>query len=101
MQTQEHDVLAILGEKGFKYADVRVGYRSNANIVSFAARAIDPDGTVRAVEPQNVHDDVALASEVDDENYKIRVFGFPGVKVGSVLEYQYTIEAPEMYYSIR
>lgn len=88
-----HDVVKVLSEKGYSYADVRVGYSTKSEIVGFEARTIGPDGSVQLVQPANVFDDESSA--VDKKgSYKVRVFAFPGVKVGSVLEYRYSVEYP-------
>lgn len=100
-QWQQHDVLAIHGEKGFSYANVRVPYRADAKFVAFAARTISPTGEISVVEPASIKDDVAREADGDDDDYKVRIFSFPDVKVGSVLEYQYTIEGPRVYTSLR
>lgn len=102
MERQHHDVLAILTEKGFEHADVRVVYPEKGEIRHFAARTIAPDGAVTAVEPSRVIDDKVKFGDVGGA--KVRVFAFPGVQVGSILEYNYTIRIPrvpwyESYYA--
>lgn len=89
----QHAVLKVLSEKGYHYASVRVPYNKRAEVVGFEARTIGADGAVQAVRPENVFEDESDRSD-DKDNYRVRVFAFPGVKVGSVLEYRYTLEYP-------
>lgn len=100
MQIQHHEVVSILNERGFRYANVGVRYDGDAKIVSFAARTIAPDGTVRSVAPSSVHDEVGRKDSGDSSDSRVRIFAFPEVKVGSTLEYQYTIEYPELDYRL-
>ncbi len=88
-ERQRHDVVAILTEKGFRYANFRIIYpNKNSALIAFAARTINEDGTATPLEPEWVFDD-----EVKGDEYgaKVRVFTFPNVKVGSILEVQYTL----------
>lgn len=88
-ERQAHDVLAILNEKGYRFADVRIVYpNKSSELVAFAARTINDDGTATPLEPEWVFDDEVKAEE---NGAKVRVFTFPNVKVGSILEYQYTL----------
>jgi len=98
MQVQQHDVLRVLNEDGTTYADVRVPYSGDGEILAFEARTVGPDGEVREVEPTRVFDDDARKNEDDeDRNVKVRVFTLPHVVAGSIIEYQYTIQQPQLW----
>lgn len=88
-EIQVHDVIAVLNEKGYDFADVRVIYPDkDSTIEAFSARTINADGSVTEIEPAWVFDDEVQDGE---RGFKVRVFTFPDVKVGSVLEYQYAL----------
>src|SRR5688572_15556924 len=100
-QWHQHNVIAILNEKGFSYANVRVPYSAKGKFVRFEARTVNADGTIAEVAASRVYDDELTKSEKEEGNdYKARVFSFPEVKVGSILEYQYILEVPSFYTSI-
>lgn len=99
-QLLRHEVIAVLSEEGFGVADVRVPYPNKAEFESFEARTIAPDGTVTEVDPSRIYDDDLVKSEEEGSNSKARVFSFPEVKVGSVLEYRYILKLPFLYTSI-
>ncbi len=98
VEWQVHNVLAILTEKGFAHANVRVEYPEKGEIIDFEARTIGPDGEAVPVSSINMHDDTLV--ETKDDASKTRVFAFPNVKVGSVLEYRYTVSYPGMLYAL-
>jgi hypothetical protein len=92
-QWQEHDVIAILNERGFAYANVAVPYRADAQVIAFSARTISPGGEAQPVDPTRTFDDDARRGKSEGDQLKVRVFSFSNVKVGDILEYQYTIES--------
>lgn len=97
MEIQRHDIVAILTEKGKGWANVRVPYHGDGEIVAFAARTVSPDGVAKTVEPSRIFDDEALSNEDDpDRDVKIRVFTLPSVQPGCLIEYQLTIHQPTM-----
>jgi transglutaminase-like putative cysteine protease len=85
--------IKILTESGLKYGDVELRFdkRSDARGTSIGeiyARTVEPDGSIVPFTGKPY--DKLL--EKDKENaYTARVFSFPAVKVGSILEYRYTI----------
>jgi hypothetical protein len=95
-QQQTHEVIKILTEKGrqAKATEIRVRYPKKGNIVSFEARTIQADATIIPLTPEDVYDDDLVKDKKDGNDWKVRVFAFPQVKVGSVIEYQYTREIP-------
>ncbi len=90
----EHAALAVLDRSGHSHANVRVYYRSNWRIKDFAARTIDANGVVHEVTPDRIYDDAAINQSDKDDGLNVRVFAFPRVAEGSVLEYRYVLHLP-------
>jgi hypothetical protein len=88
---EDHVVLKLLKEKAFDNGDVRVSYGSKGTIVGFQARSISPSGEITEIQPQKVFDDEA---KLGKSGVKVRIFTFPGIQVGTTLEYRYAIEYP-------
>ena len=93
-QAMDHVVLAILDRSGQGHANVSVHYRSDWKIKGFRARTIAPDHSVHEVEPESIFEDTSREKAGDDEGWKVRVYAFPQVEAGAILEYQYVIEYP-------
>lgn len=95
-QQQVHEVIKILTERAREggATKVRVEYPKKGDIVSFEARTIQADGTVVPLEPEDVYDDDLVKDHKRGNDWKVRVFAFPKVKVGSIIEYQYTRQLP-------
>jgi hypothetical protein len=93
---QRHQVIAILGEAGFNQAQVTIKLKDDDRLVLLKARTISPSGEVHEVEPEMVIEDQAKVEVARDEHERITVrkFRFPGVKVGSLLEYVWRRERP-------
>lgn len=89
-----HEVFAIQGEGGFDLAEVRVPFRSNYSLVEFVARVVQPDGSEQRFDAKHLLSDVNGKGERD---VNAHFFRFPDVRVGSVLEYAYVVEAPFLW----
>ena len=89
---RRHIRIKILSAKGMDEADVSLPFYAKDRLQSITdvdAQTINPDpagkGTVQKVTSSQIF-------EVDHaENWREKKFGFPSVRVGSVLEYRYTI----------
>ncbi len=78
-----HRAVLIRAEAGMDLANMRVGYDPKANF-SLRARTLLPDGTIRDVTPaETLETDANLGG---DKAFKARIFRFPNVSVGSILE---------------
>jgi hypothetical protein len=95
-----HSVYArvkVLTEKGKELATVEVPYlRDEQKVTDIKARTIHADGTVVPLEgkPEDL-----LAKKAGDRQIGKRVFNLPGVQVGSILEYQYTVRYDDDHFS--
>jgi hypothetical protein len=81
--------IKILTEKGLHLGDVELGFnKGHYTIGEISARTVQPDGTIIPFTGKPF--DKVL--EKDKENaYTARVFSMPAVKVGSIIEYRYTL----------
>lgn len=86
-----HVAIAVLKEGGFGQAEVKIPYRKNQELVVLKARVLQPDGTVRELDPREMLSDTNGKGEQDVQG---RFFRFPDVRVGSVLEYVSLIRYP-------
>lgn len=89
-----HEVIAILGEGGRWLGQVKVPFRANWRFDHFAARIVRPDGT------REEFTDTALLSDTSgkgEQDSNARFFTFPNVTVGSVIEYEWAVEAPHAW----
>ncbi len=96
---QSHSILKVLTEKGFEQANIRIPYGEKDTFIQLAARTINPDGTITEVAPSRIFDEEASKEEKDGGSFRFRIFAFEDVKVGSKLEYVYTIRKPYPYLS--
>ncbi len=94
-EIQRHDVIQILTEAGLKHAQVRIQFDDGGELVLLKARTISPSGEIKEVEPKRVIADTSQSgSVVDRKTERVQLFRFPDVKIGSVLEYVYTVRSP-------
>lgn len=85
-----HFRIKILKEEGLKYATVELPYRALNQYESFTelkAQTLqaDPDGKIRKIKVK------ATSDKPIDRRHNARTFTFPEAKVGSILEYRYTL----------
>lgn len=86
-----HEVFAILGEGGFELAEVRVPFPKTWKLLQFNARIVQPDGTEQRFDGASMLSD---SGGKNDQDRNAKFFRFPDVRVGSVLEYAWQVEAP-------
>ena len=93
--------IKILTAKGLELGDVELPYdkrhdqRGNS-IGEISARTVQPDGTVVPFTGRPF--DKMLRKDADN-TYSARVFSLPAVKVGSIIEYRYTIRWDDNMFS--
>lgn len=85
--------IKILTEEGRKYADIEIPfYKAEGNIGNIHARTVEPDGSIVSFAGKAFDKDIVKARGV---RYLAKTFTLPDVRVGSVLEYYYTLDLPE------
>ena len=94
---QHHEQRLIQDEHGLDYVDVVVPVEDGSRLVMLAARTIHPDGSVLPVETARIMETYARAG---GKGGTMRLFRFPAVTRGSVVEYAWTLETGEIETSI-
>lgn len=89
-QYRLHTVTRIRTRDALDRGDVRIGLAAGKKLVSFRARSIAPDGTVREIGPEALADAPIKAG--DDDVAQILAGAIPGVVVGSIVELEYVVE---------
>jgi len=89
--TEYHAKIKILKKEGFDVAEIKLPYyhteKSTEKILE--VKAITHNNGVKTfVQPQNIF------TTDDDENWSHKVFTFPDIRVGSILEYSYEVQSP-------
>lgn len=93
--------IKVLTEKGLRYADVDVDFdkatdSSGFTIGEFYARTVQPDGSIVPFTGKGM-DKVLEKTGVD--TYTRRAYALPAAKVGSILEYRYTIRRDDHWFA--
>lgn len=85
----------ILTEEGRKYANVELPFiKGNENIVGVRARTIKPNGSIVEFDGKVFDKTIVKSRSV---GYLVKNFTLPGVEVGGIIEYYYTIDLKEHY----
>jgi hypothetical protein len=82
-----HWRLKVLTERGKRYSEVHIRAGKSSRVDEIEARTIKPDGSIVPVPADQVFEKVVL--QVGSARLTERVFSFPAVEVGSILEYRY------------
>ncbi|MEG9433191.1 DUF3857 domain-containing transglutaminase family protein [Terriglobus sp. ADX1] len=102
MHVQYHYMrIKVLTEKGLKYADIEVDFNKKSDlsgytIGEFFARTVQPDGTIVPFTGKGM-DKVLEKDSIN--NYTRRAYSLPAAKVGSILEYRYTIRRDDHWFA--
>jgi len=83
LEFTRHMRLKILTERGKKYAEVSIRYHRNDKIIDIQAHTMNKNWKNVNVKKNDIF-------EKEQKNYKEKVFTFPAVEIGSILEYKYT-----------
>ena len=86
---ERHRVVKILNTSGYSYANVSIGYNDKSEIEMIEARTIGPDGKITVLEDDNVFDVTLYPGFIFFSDQRAKIFTFPAVEVGSILEYRY------------
>jgi Domain of Unknown Function with PDB structure (DUF3857) len=92
-QTKYRIRIKIFNKKGFDYANVKIKYYTPGKIMTITnlrAQTCNSDAagniTVEKVEKSSIYDHKI------NKRYSEKVFAFPAVKEGSIIEYEYTLD---------
>lgn len=85
--------IKILTEEGRKYADVEIPYnKESSHFGELKARTLRQDGSIAEFQGKAFDKQIAKAKGL---KYLAKTFTLPDVQVGSVIEYEYTIDFNE------
>lgn len=87
----EHIIVKIIEESGKKYADVKIPFYEDWEILELRARTIKPNGDVVELNQENIFEVSNFEEYVLYADKKAKVFAFPAVGTGCILEYYYTL----------
>ncbi|PTX59717.1 uncharacterized protein DUF3857 [Kordia periserrulae] len=82
--------IKILKAEGIEYANIVIPYVGRETIINIKAVTHNTDGTTDFDTSQIIHD------EISDGSKELKIL-LPNVKVGSVIEYQYSLVSPYAY----
>jgi hypothetical protein len=84
LEMEIHKRIKVLREAGKDYANVKIHFWHEDKIKDIEAVSYSPDGTKHELEDDNIF-------EEGSKKWKDKVFAIPGVDVGSIIEYRYTL----------
>lgn len=82
-----HWRMKILTERGKEYGEVHIRASKGSRVDALEARTIKPDGTIVPVPPDQIFE--KLAAQVGGFKITEKVFNFPAVEPGAIIEYRY------------
>lgn len=98
---QFHQILRVDSEAGDKFADVRIVFGDNFELVQLDARTRTAEGEWRPVTADQIFSTGGQAlSDEGKQNFQFRTFRFPDVRPGSLLEYGYTLRSDRVQESL-
>jgi len=88
-----HKLMKILNNRGKGAGEVKLSYDSTYQHITIdLARVIKPDGTIIGVGADNIQEVAPWVDFPFYGNTKVLIISMPGLTVGSIIEYQATIE---------
>ncbi|HFE53817.1 MAG TPA: DUF3857 domain-containing protein, partial [Bacteroidetes bacterium] len=88
---ERHRVIKILDCRGLRYANVVIPYDSKSRVEKIQARTISPDGRITELESKDIFDVSLYPQYIWYSDQRAKIFAFPNVEVGSILEYRYSM----------
>jgi len=85
---QYHWRMKILNERGKGYGEQRIRASKGSRVDQLEARTIRPDGSIVPVTPDQIFEKLII--EVGSQRVVDKVFNFPSVEPGAIIEYRYT-----------
>lgn len=86
-----HRIVKIFDIRGHHYANMAVPYSPQNEIEDLQARTISPTGKIKVVNPENIYDISLYPNFMLYSDQKAKLFTFPAIENGSVVEYQYSV----------
>lgn len=86
-----HRIVKIFDIRGHQYANMAIPYAPGNEIEDLQARAISPKGKITVVKPENIYDISLYPNFMLYSDQRSKLFTFPAIEDGSVIEYKYNI----------
>jgi hypothetical protein len=97
--TRVHVQAHVYDDRGIQeLAKVEVPYGKEEWVRDLAARTVKPDGTVIELDPKDVFDRETL--KAGDIRQRVKSFSPPGLTVGDVVEYKYTVRSSRFHFFV-
>jgi hypothetical protein len=88
---ERHRVVKILNTSGYSYANVSIGYNESSDVEMIEARTVSPDGKITVLDEENIFDITLYPRFVFFSDQRAKIFTFPAVEEGCILEYKYRL----------
>lgn len=89
---EKHRIVKILNARGHKYASVAIPYSPRIGLEELQARTISPSGEIFVVKDENIYDISLYPNFMLYSDRMARLFTFPAVENGSIVEYRYVVQ---------
>ena len=87
----EHIVIKILREGGKKHANIKIPFWKDCEVLELRARTIKPNGEIVYLDKADFFEVTDFPEYILYADKKAKVFTFPAVDIGCILEYIYTL----------
>jgi transglutaminase-like putative cysteine protease len=88
---ERHKIIKILNRRGEKFANVMIQYYPTVTIEKIEARTISSSGKIFVIEPKDIFDVNLYPNFIFYSDQRAKIFTFPVVEPGSILEYRYQL----------
>jgi hypothetical protein len=88
---ERHRVVKVFSTSGFSYANVSIGYNESSDVEMIDARTISADGKITVLDEDNIFDITLYPRFIFFSDQRAKIFTFPAVDDGCILEYKYRI----------
>lgn len=87
----EHVAIKVMADAGKKYASVKIPFWSEWEMLDLRARTVRPDGNIVELSSHDFYEITDFPEYLLYADSKARIFTFPAVDTGCILEYIYTV----------
>jgi hypothetical protein len=88
---ERHRVVKVFNTSGYSYANISIGYNENSDVEMIEARTIAADGKITVLDDENIFDITLYPRFVFFSDQRAKIFTFPAVDDGCILEYKYRL----------
>ncbi len=88
---ERHRVVKVFNSSGYSYANVSIGYNESSDVEMIEARTISADGRITVLDEDNIFDINLYPHFIFFSDQRAKIFTFPAVEDGCILEYKYRI----------